>query len=136
MRQGWTPEELVDEWTLEQGDRELVGNKSGATRLGFALLLKFFQIEGCIPTYAEEIPAAAVEFVADQVTSRRPCSPSMPGSVGRSSTTVIRSATSTAHIRPPRMKRTSSPTDWPTRCARWRSTATSSPRPFGAGAAL
>jgi len=67
MRQDWTPEELVDEWTLEQGDRELVGNKSGATRLGFALLLKFFQIEGRIPTYAEEVPAAAVDFVADQV---------------------------------------------------------------------
>lgn len=50
MRQDWTPEQLVDEWTLEEGDRELVGNKSGATRLGFALLLKFFQIEGRFPS--------------------------------------------------------------------------------------
>lgn len=66
MRQDWTPEQLVDEWTLEEGDRKLLGNKSGATRLGFALKLKFFQIEGRFPSYAEEIPAAAVDFVADQ----------------------------------------------------------------------
>lgn len=71
MRQDWTLEQLADEWTLEEGDRKLLGNKSGATRLGFALLLKFFQIEGRIPTYAEEIPAAAVEFVADQVNVDR-----------------------------------------------------------------
>ncbi|GAB3476663.1 hypothetical protein GCM10027440_09910 [Nocardiopsis coralliicola] len=67
MRQDWTPEQLVDEWTLEEGDRKLLSNKSGATRLGFALKLKFFQIEGRFPSYAEEIPAAAAPFVADQV---------------------------------------------------------------------
>nr|WP_239647922.1 DUF4158 domain-containing protein [Nocardiopsis ganjiahuensis] len=67
MRQDRSPEQLVDEWTLEEGDRKLLGNKSGATRLGFALKLKFFQIEGRFPSYAEEIPAAAVDFVADQV---------------------------------------------------------------------
>ncbi|WP_435825582.1 Tn3 family transposase [Nocardiopsis alba] len=71
MRQDWTLEQLADEWTLEEGDRKLLDNKSGATRLGFALLLKFFQIEGRIPTYAEETPAAAVEFVADQVNVDR-----------------------------------------------------------------
>lgn len=27
-------------------DWRLVGNKSGATRLGFSLLLKFFELEG------------------------------------------------------------------------------------------
>lgn len=67
MRQEWTPEELVDDWAIEPGDRELIGNKTGATRLGFALLLKFFQIEGRIPTYAEEVPAAAVGYVASEV---------------------------------------------------------------------
>lgn len=71
MRQDWPLEQLVEEWNLEEGDRKLLGDKSGATRLGFALLLKFFQIEGRIPTYAEEIPAAAVEFVADQVNVDR-----------------------------------------------------------------
>src|SRR5690625_5004959 len=67
MRSQWTTEELAEQWRLEAGERSLVGNKTGATRLGFALLLKFFQIEGRIPTYAEEIPAAAVAYVAAQV---------------------------------------------------------------------
>lgn len=67
MRQDWTPEQLVDHWTLEEGDRTLIGNKSGPTRLGFALLLKSFQLQGRFPTYAEEMPPAAVPFVADQV---------------------------------------------------------------------
>lgn len=48
-------------------DWPLVGNKSGATRLGFALLLKFFEVEGRFPLYPEEIPAAAVDYVASLV---------------------------------------------------------------------
>ncbi|MEU9984064.1 Tn3 family transposase [Streptomyces sp. NPDC050856] len=44
-----------------------VRNKSGATRLGFALLLKFFEVEARFPESAKEVPAAAVEYVAQQV---------------------------------------------------------------------
>lgn len=67
MRKDWNPEQLVDQWTLEEGDRALIGNKSGATRLGFALKLKFFQLQGRFPSYPEEIPSAAVDFIAQQV---------------------------------------------------------------------
>lgn len=38
MRQEWSPDELVSAWTLVDEDRPLVGNKAGATRLGFSLL--------------------------------------------------------------------------------------------------
>lgn len=44
-----------------------VRNKSGTTRLGFALLLKFFEVEARFPESAKEVPAAAVEYVAQQV---------------------------------------------------------------------
>jgi hypothetical protein len=44
-----------------------VGNKSGATRLGFALLLKFFEIEARFPRGADELPPVAVEYVGGQV---------------------------------------------------------------------
>ena len=54
MRQEWSPEELV-------------ANKSGPTRLGFALLLKFFELEGRFPDLLEEVPQAAVEYVAGLV---------------------------------------------------------------------
>ncbi|MGW7008736.1 DUF4158 domain-containing protein [Streptomyces sp. NPDC054933] len=67
MRQEWSPEELLANWTLGGGDWGLVANKSGATRLGFSLLLKFFELEGRFPDVLEEVPPAAVEYVADLV---------------------------------------------------------------------
>ncbi len=56
-----------DRWTLRAADRALLGNKSGATRLGFAVLLKLFQADGRFPRRAEDVPAIAVETVARQV---------------------------------------------------------------------
>jgi hypothetical protein len=46
MRREWEPEELIACWTLLDSDRRLLANKSGATRLGFVALLKFFELEG------------------------------------------------------------------------------------------
>lgn len=67
MRQVWEPEDLLASWTLLEADWELVANKSGATRLGFALILKFFELEARFPRDRGELPAAAVAFAADQV---------------------------------------------------------------------
>ena len=54
-------------WTLVGQDWELVANKTGATRLGFALLLKFFELEARFPRVPEEVPPAAITYVAGQV---------------------------------------------------------------------
>lgn len=51
MRREWSSEDLVASWTLIGEDWELIGNKSGPTRLGFALVF----------------PSAAVAYVAEQV---------------------------------------------------------------------
>lgn len=67
MRVGWEPEELIDAWTLGPSHWELVGNKAGATRLGFVAMLKFYEMEGRFPEYAEEVPPVAVEYLAAQV---------------------------------------------------------------------
>ncbi|WP_067817657.1 DUF4158 domain-containing protein [Actinomadura kijaniata] len=67
MRREWEPEELIAAWTLLDGDWDLVGNKTGATRLGFGLLLKFFEQEGRFPRHVGELPKAAVDYVAGQV---------------------------------------------------------------------
>ncbi|MEU0744431.1 DUF4158 domain-containing protein [Streptomyces sp. NPDC006134] len=67
MRQDWEPEDLIEVWTLLEDDMKRVRNKSGTTRLGFALLLKFFEAEARFPESAKEVPAAAVEYVAQQV---------------------------------------------------------------------
>ena len=44
-----------------------MSNKIGATRLGFAVLLKFFQQEGRFPTFKNEVPGIVISFVATQV---------------------------------------------------------------------
>jgi hypothetical protein len=45
VRREWDPEDLIACWTLVDADQPLVGNKRGPTRLGFALMLKFFELE-------------------------------------------------------------------------------------------
>lgn len=67
MRREWNLDDLIESWSLADGDRKLVGNKYGHTRLGFALVLKFFEIEARFPQRHFEFPAAVVEFVAKQV---------------------------------------------------------------------
>ncbi|MFJ1930471.1 MULTISPECIES: Tn3 family transposase [unclassified Streptomyces] len=67
MRQEWSPEDVVACWTPVDGDGDLVANKTGPTRLGFCLMLKFFEIEGRFPEFIEEFPQAAVEYVAGLV---------------------------------------------------------------------
>lgn len=67
MRREWETEDLIECWTLVDGDRKLVGNKTGATRLGFALMLKFFELEARFPRHGGELPEAAVRYVAEQV---------------------------------------------------------------------
>jgi hypothetical protein len=52
---------------LIKPDWELIGGKPGATRLGFAVLLKFFEIDGRFPEYAAEVPEQAVAYLAEQV---------------------------------------------------------------------
>ncbi|MFF6888945.1 DUF4158 domain-containing protein [Streptomyces sp. NPDC012421] len=67
MRQEWEPEDLIEVWTLLEEDQERLRNKSGANRLGFALLLKFFEVEARFPEDAGEIPVPTVSYVAQQV---------------------------------------------------------------------
>ena len=60
-------DDVDDRWALHASDRMLLGNKTGATRLGFAILLKMFQANGRFPYRLEEVPVAAVEAIASQI---------------------------------------------------------------------
>jgi Domain of unknown function (DUF4158) len=51
MEQHWGTDELVEHWTLSPRETELLMNKTGAIRLGFAVLLKFFQLEAYFPQH-------------------------------------------------------------------------------------
>lgn len=67
MQRQWEPEELITCWTLIEDDGDLIGNRSGTTRLGFALILKCFELEARFPRHSGDIPKAAVVYVARQV---------------------------------------------------------------------
>jgi Domain of unknown function (DUF4158) len=60
-------DELAGHWTLLKDERELVAGKRGPTRLGFALLLKFYARAGRFPRGRAELDDVAVAFVARQV---------------------------------------------------------------------
>jgi hypothetical protein len=67
VKRQWTPEELIDQWTLLPDDRALVGTKTGPTRIGFAVLLKYFQHEGRFPQAKHDIPGQIIAYIAKQV---------------------------------------------------------------------
>jgi hypothetical protein len=60
-------DELVEHWTLLDDERDLISGKRGPTKLGFALLLKFYSRHGRFPAGRSELPDEAVAFVAKQV---------------------------------------------------------------------
>ncbi|NJK43342.1 MAG: DUF4158 domain-containing protein [Pleurocapsa sp. SU_196_0] len=66
MKTDWHPDELERHFTLSTDERALLGNKSGATRLGFALLLKTFQLEGRFPEGADDLPSCVVAYLGAQ----------------------------------------------------------------------
>ena len=67
MQRKWENHELVEHWTIEREERDLIRKKKGANRLGFALLLKFFQLNGRFPEKKNEIPRVVQSFVAEQL---------------------------------------------------------------------
>jgi len=66
MKRDLTPDELIERWTLAPNEILLLMNKSGAGRLGFAAMLKFFQAEGRFPVRKGEIPGEAVGYLVQQ----------------------------------------------------------------------
>ena len=67
MKRQWTADELAEHWTVRPSDLELLANKAPATRLGCALLLKYFQYEGRFPPHKGDVPPAAIVQVAQQL---------------------------------------------------------------------
>ncbi|MEE9147348.1 MAG: DUF4158 domain-containing protein, partial [Candidatus Tectomicrobia bacterium] len=64
MHQHVTPQELMESFTIAPSERELLGTKSGASRLGCAVLLKYFQCEGRFPTSWHDVPREVIRHLA------------------------------------------------------------------------
>ncbi len=67
MKRNWHSEELIEHWTLLPSELTLLNPKKEANRLGFALLLKFYQYEGQFPSNKGEIPTSVRNYVAQQL---------------------------------------------------------------------
>lgn len=67
MKRHWTRDELEAEWRVWPEEEPLIKNKRGATRIGFAVLLKFFQHEARFPSDPKEVPFEIVAYLARQV---------------------------------------------------------------------
>ncbi len=67
MQYHWTDDELTVHWALTAEERALLPNRVDYNRLGFAVQLKFFDIEGRFPRTPREIPTSALDFMAHQL---------------------------------------------------------------------
>ena len=67
IKQNWEAEELIENWTLLPQELKLVRNKVGGNQIGFALLLKYFQLYARFPDSSEEIPKIIISYIANQI---------------------------------------------------------------------
>ncbi|NER26159.1 MAG: DUF4158 domain-containing protein, partial [Symploca sp. SIO1C4] len=67
VKPNWDTEELIDNWTLLPQEIELVSNKVGANQIGFAVLLKYFQLMARFPDSPKEIPKIIISYIAQQL---------------------------------------------------------------------
>ena len=67
MKRYWEEHELAERWSLTHDEFELVRNRTDRSRLGFAVLLKFFQVEARFPSERREIPHLGLDYVASQL---------------------------------------------------------------------
>ena len=67
VKANWDTEELIENWTLLPAELNLVGNKVGANQIGFAVLLKYFQIYARFPDSSKEISNSIVSYIAQQL---------------------------------------------------------------------
>lgn len=66
MKQYWTKIELTDSWSLSRGEIGCLKNKDN--KLVYALKMRYFDLQGYLPNKIEDIPLAAIDYVALQLS--------------------------------------------------------------------
>jgi hypothetical protein len=66
VKRHWDEQELAEHWSLNPDEGQLLANRTDRSRLGCAILLKFFQLEGRFPRDRKEVPTAARDHLAGQ----------------------------------------------------------------------
>jgi len=65
VKNNWNKEELEDFFSFSSEEIKFLVNKNEATRLGFAILFKFFQNESRFPKYASEVPKTIIAYISN-----------------------------------------------------------------------
>ncbi len=69
MKRNWELEELIEYFTFLPHELQQIGNKTGETRIGFAVLFKYFQYEARFPINKYEVPKVVINYIAKQIDS-------------------------------------------------------------------
>lgn len=67
VKPNWDTEELIENWTLLPQELELVRKKVGGNQIGFALLLKHFQLFSYFPEDKLSISQVIISYIASQL---------------------------------------------------------------------
>ena len=67
LKRNWAPEELIENFTFLPEELRMIRNKFGDTRLGFAVMFKFFQYAHRFPINMHEIPRLITQYISKQV---------------------------------------------------------------------
>ena len=67
VKPNWDTEELIENWTLLPQELELTKKKVGGNQIGFALLLKHFQLFAYFPEDKSSISQVVISYIASQV---------------------------------------------------------------------
>ena len=67
VKPSWDTEELIENWTLLPQELELTKKKVGGNQIGFALLLKHFQLFAYFPEDKSSISQVVISYIASQV---------------------------------------------------------------------
>lgn len=67
MKRQWQIDELEAYFTLFPPELGLLGSDAPHNQLGKAVLLKYFQYEGCFPEGSKDVPEDVVVHVAQQL---------------------------------------------------------------------
>ena len=67
MKRTWSSDELREHWSLSTEEQALLTRKTSRGQLGFAILLKYYQLETRFPRDRRDIPPAVIDSLALQL---------------------------------------------------------------------
>ena len=68
MKRCWNEQDLIDHWTPFEAEMALLANRTGRGRIGLAVLLKYFQLNGRFPRRHGDVPGPVLAFLGERLS--------------------------------------------------------------------